>query len=103
MKQYTLAEMEDKHIGKIGTKERDEYEYELRMELLGRMIKTTRKEQRLTQEELGELVGVTKSQISKLENHANSATIETILKVFKALKADIQFNVKVEDRQIRLA
>lgn len=44
-----------------------------------------------------------KSQISKLENHANSATIETIFKVFKALKAEIQFNAKVEDRQIQLA
>ncbi|MCD8538723.1 MAG: hypothetical protein LRY55_02410 [Leadbetterella sp.] len=40
--------------------------------------------------------------MSKLENHTNSATIETILKVFKSLKADIQFNVKVEDRQIQL-
>ncbi len=102
MKQYTLAEMEDKHIGLKGTKERNEYEYELKMELLGRMIKTTRKEQNLTQEELGKIVGVNKSQISKLENHANSATIETILKVFTALKAEIQFNVKVQDKQIQL-
>lgn len=103
MKTYTLAEMEDKHIGKKGTKERDEYEYELRMELLGRMIKTTRKEQNLTQEQLGELIGVNKSQISKLESHANSATIETILKVFKALNAEINFNVKLEDTYIQLA
>jgi len=103
MKKYTLAEMEDKHIGKKGTKERDQYEYELRMELLGRMIKATRREQNLTQEELGKLVGVNKSQISKLENHANSATIETILKVFKALKAEINFNVKLEDDYIQLA
>ena len=102
MKTYTLAEMEDKHVGKKGTTEREEYEYELRMELLGRMIKATRKEQNLTQEELGKLIGVNKSQISKLENHANSATIETILKVFKALKAEINFNVKLEDNYIQL-
>ncbi len=102
MKTYTLAEIEDKHIGKKGTKERDEYEYELRMELLGRMIRATRKEQNLTQEELGRLIGVNKSQISKLENHANSATIETILKVFKALKAEINFNVKIENQHIQL-
>lgn len=102
MKTYTLAEMEDKHIGKKGTKERDEYEYELRMELLGRMIKTTRNDQNLTQEELGRLIGVNKSQISKIENHANSATIETIVKVFRALKADINFNVKINNEFIRL-
>jgi HTH-type transcriptional regulator/antitoxin HipB len=102
MKEYTLSEMEDRYIGNVGTPERDDYEYELRMDILGRMIKTTRKERHLTQEELGKIVGVNKSQISKLENHANSATIETLIKVFKALKAEIQFNVKVEDKQIQL-
>ena len=34
MKQYSLSEMEDKYIGKIGTPERDKYEYELRRKLL---------------------------------------------------------------------
>lgn len=54
------------------------------------------------QEELGKLVGVQKAQISKLENSANSATIDTILKVFKALKAEINFNVKLEDKLLNL-
>ena len=103
MKSYSLAEMKDKYIGQVGTTERDEYEYELRMEVLGRMIKTARQERNLTQEQLGQLVGVQKSQISKLESSTNSATIDTILKVFKALKAEIHFNVKLEDQYIRLA
>ena len=102
MKTYTLAEMKDKHIGKVGTKKRDEYEYELRMDVLGKMIKAARQERNLTQEELGKLVGVQKAQISKLESSTNSATIDTIIKVFKALKADINFNVKIEDSFVRL-
>ncbi len=102
-KSYTLAEMKDKYIGKVGTTERDEYEYELRMDVLGHMIKKARQERNLTQEQLGELVGVQKSQISKLESSANSATIDTILKVFKALKADIHFNVTIENRQLQLS
>ena len=102
MKQYTLSEMEDRYIGKIGTPDRDEYEYQLRMELLARMVKSTRKERGLTQEALGELVGVNKSQISKLENHTNNATIETILKVFRALKADVHFNVQLENKSVQL-
>jgi transcriptional regulator with XRE-family HTH domain len=57
----------------------------------------------LTQEQLGELIGVQKSQISKLESSTNSATIDTILKVFKALKAEINFNVKLEKQMIKLA
>ncbi|MGN6543313.1 MAG: helix-turn-helix domain-containing protein [Ginsengibacter sp.] len=103
MKSYSLAEMKDKYIGKVGTAERDEYEYELRMDVLGKMIKAARQERKLTQEQLGELVGVQKSQISKLESSANSATIDTILKVFKALKADINFNVKIENEYLQLA
>ena len=102
LKSYSLAEMKDKYIGKIGTSDRDEYEYELRMDVLGRMIKTARQERNLTQEQLGELVGVQKAQISKLESSANSATIHTILKVFKALKADIHFNVTLENQYLQL-
>ncbi len=103
MKSYSLTEMKDKYIGKVGTEERDSYEYELSMEVLGKMIKTARQERHLTQEQLGNLVGVQKAQISKLESSANSATIDTVLKVFKALKAEINFNVKLEDNFVKLA
>ena len=100
---YSLTEMKDKYIGKVGTKKRDEDEYELRMDVLGKMIKTARQARNLTQEELGRLIGVQKAQISKLESSANSATVNTILKVFKALKADINFNVKLEDNYVKIA
>jgi DNA-binding XRE family transcriptional regulator len=95
-KTYTLNELKNEFIGEVGTIERDNYEYELRMDILGSMIKTVRKERKLTQEQLGNLIGVKKAQISKLENNTNNATIETILKVFKALKAEINFNVKLQ-------
>jgi len=103
IKTYSLSELENKYIGKKGTKERDEYEYELRMDLLGQMIRTTRKEKNLTQEKLGKLIGVNKSQISKLENNANSATIEIIIRVFKALKAEINFNVILDNTKLEIA
>ena len=101
-KSISLSEMKDKCIGTIGTEEREKYEYELRMDVLGRMIKKARQERNLTQEQLGELVGVKKAQISKLESSTNSATIDTILKVFKALKADINFNVTIEKQNLQL-
>ena len=103
LKTYTLVEMKEKYIGKVGTKARDDYEYELRMDVLGKMIKAARKERNLTQEDLGRLVGVQKAQISKLESSANSATIDTIIKVFKALKAEINFNVKLDGKVITLS
>lgn len=103
LKTYSLAEMKDKYIGEVGTIVRDEYEYELSMDILGKMIKTARLERHLTQEELGKLIGVQKAQISKLESSANSATIDTVIKVFKALKAEINFNVKFENGYLTLA
>jgi len=94
---YTLDEAKDKHIGKVGTDKRDNYEYELRLDLLGEMIRQTRKERHLTQSQLGELIGVQKSQISRIENNAKNVTIETILRVFRALKTKVNFNVELLD------
>ena len=103
MKMYTLDQMKDKHIGPLGTEAREQFEYELSMEIIGEMIKQARLERHLTQEELGKLIGVQKAQISKLENNANSATIDTIVKVFKALKAEINFSIRLENKTLQLA
>jgi DNA-binding XRE family transcriptional regulator len=99
MKTYSLEEMTDKHIGKIGTLNRDAFENELRLDLLGQTIKSIRQEQNMTQEELGELVGVKKAQISKIENSLTDARFDTILKVFRALNAKVNFNVEVLNRK----
>ena len=98
----SLDELKDKYVGKIGSDERAAYEYELRMDILGRMIKAARQERKLTQAQLGLLVGVQKAQISKLESSANSATMDTIIKIFTALKADIHFLVSMENQYLKL-
>ena len=64
IKTYTLDELTDKYVGKNGTQEREKFEFELKLDVLGYMIKKARKEQHLTQEQLGKLVGVQKAQIS---------------------------------------
>lgn len=100
MKTYSLEELTDKHIGKRGTKKREEFENELRLDLLGQTIKQVRLERKLTQEQLGELVGVKKAQISKIENSLTDARFDTILKVFKALNAKVNFNVELEKQKV---
>ena len=103
IKTISLDEMKDEFIGKRGTKQREKYEYKLNMEMLSYIIKKARQERNLTQEQLGKLVGVQKAQISKLESSANSATIDTVLKVFKALKAEISFKVTIENQHLQLS
>ena len=103
MKTTSLDELTDRYIGIKGTKKRDAFDYELTLELLGEAIKQARKERNLTQQQLGELVGVKKSQISKIENSMTDARFETILKVFRALNAKINFNVELLNQNINIA
>jgi len=100
LKIVSLETMIDKHIGKKGTPKRDAFENELRIDLLGHAIKQARQERNLTQEQLGELVGVQKAQISKIENSVKNARLETILKVFEALGAKVSFNVELKNRTL---
>jgi len=102
MKTHTLEEVQDKLIGKLGTPERDRFEYELQMDLIGKAIKQTRKGRNLTQEELGLLIGVQKAQISRLENNAGNVTIDTLLRVFTALKAKVKLHVELPHMNIEI-
>ena len=103
MKTYSFDQLKDRHLGKVGTEKRDNYEYELRLDLLGEMIRQTRKERHLTQSELGEMIGVQKSQISRIERNAKNVTIATILKVFNALKTKVNFNIELQDGDFKVA
>jgi HTH-type transcriptional regulator / antitoxin HipB len=97
MKTYTLDEVQDKLLGKKGTERRDKFEYELQMDLIGKAIRETRQERKLTQEALGKLIGVQKAQISRLENNASNVTMDTLMKVFSALKAKVKFHVELSN------
>lgn len=103
LKMYTLDQIKNEFIGEQGTEKRIQYEQELQFEVLGEMIRKVRLERKLTQEELGKLIGVQRAQISKLENNASNVTIETILKIFGALKAKVNFQVELMNSQIKIA
>ena len=92
MEQFELTpadEMKDKLWGKTGTPERDEMEAKLKEEvhayLVGEAIRKARQAQNMTQEELGERIGVQRAQISKLEKGKSVITLPTMSRVFKAL------------------
>ena len=103
IKTVSLDSMIDKHIGKVGTANRDIFEHELKLDLLGNAIKEARLHQNLTQEQLGQLVGVQKAQISKLENNFTNARFDTVIKVFNALHAKVNFRVELPKRKLKIA
>lgn len=89
MKFTPADELIDAVWGKVGTPERDAMEAQLKEDIqayfVGEAIKKARLRQNLTQEELGERVGVKRSQICKLESGKSSITLSTMNRVFKAL------------------
>lgn len=88
MKLYDFDEVLNEVYGKPGTPSRDEFDHKVDESVhawhMGEAIRNERIRQNLTQEELGERVGVKKSQISRLEKGHN-ITIPTLSRVFKAL------------------
>lgn len=88
MKLYTLEEVTDELIGQKGTPERDDFDRQVEESLhayrIGEAIKNARLKQNLTQEELGERMGVQKAQISRMER-GYSISIPTMSRAFKAL------------------
>ncbi len=85
MKFYTEEEALDMTLGTKGTPVRDKYEEEMDNFRIGDAIRQTRTSKHMTQEQLGELMGVKRAQISKLENGKSEITLPTMRRVFKAL------------------
>lgn len=103
LEMYTFDQIKDEFIGERGTEKREIYEQQLQLEVLGDLIKKVRLERNLTQEQLGKLIGVQRAQISKLENNTTNVTMDTILRVFNALKAKVVFNVELLDQNVKIA
>lgn len=88
IKLYSLEEAMDEDLGKVGTPSRDAFEAKLEEELhayhIGEAIRQARKEKHLTQAQLGELMGVQRAQVSKIESGRN-LSLSTIARAFKAM------------------
>lgn len=89
MKLIPADDMKDKLWGERGTPEREVMESQLKEDVnayfVGEAIRKARLAQNLTQEELGERIGVRRAQISKLEKGKSVITLPTMSRVFRAL------------------
>lgn len=97
MKTYTLEELTDKYVGEVGTPKRDKFEDDLKTELqayhIGEAIKQARLAKNLTQEQLGEKIGVQKSQISRLER-GKSITLSSLMRLFSAMEIPLTLDME---------
>ena len=97
MKLYTLNELMDRDIGPVGTPKRDEFKRKLADELhayhIGEAIKKARMAQSLTQEELGQRMGVQRSQVCRIES-GKSITVASMMRAFKAMGIQVALEMK---------
>jgi DNA-binding XRE family transcriptional regulator len=92
----TLEEFKEKNYGKLGTKKRDELESGYESFKMGALIHDTRLEMGMTQEQLAEKVGTTKSYISKIENNIKEARISTLQKIVElGFGGHLEFSIKI--------
>lgn len=92
----TLEEFKVKNYGKAGTKERDELEAGYENFKIGALIHDTRIEMGMTQQQLAEKVGTTKSYISKIENNLKEARISTLQKIIElGFGGRLELNIKI--------
>jgi DNA-binding XRE family transcriptional regulator len=92
----TLEEFKELNYGKRGTKKRDELEAGSDNFLIGVMLQQARLEKGLTQEQLAEKVGTTKSYISKIENNIKEVRISTLQKIVElGLGGHLQLTIKL--------
>jgi len=94
-----IDDLTEEVFGKRGTPTREKFEYELRMDILGSMIKEARKRKNLNQEQLGALVGVQKAQISKIETNTKNFRLVTILPVLDALGMKVRLSVEYDNEE----
>ncbi len=73
----------NEQYGKIGTETREAYEEGFEAFRLGVMIQKLRKGQGLTQEQLAEKCGTTKTYISRIENNASDIRLSTLMRIVR--------------------
>ena len=86
----------DLQYGKQGTESREKYEEEFEAFKLGVMLQELRKEQGLTQEQLAEKCGTTKTYISRIENNVSDIRLSTLMRIIsKGLGGHLKLSVDI--------
>ncbi len=92
----TLDQFKDNNYGKVGTKRRDTLEEGYENFKIGALILEARLEKGMTQEQLAEKVGTTKSYISKIENNIKEVRLSTLKKIIElGLGGNLELSIKL--------
>ncbi|MCH7657320.1 MAG: helix-turn-helix transcriptional regulator [Bacteroidetes bacterium] len=77
----------------------DVFESELDAESMAALVKALRKHKKLTQKQLSRLIGVEKSEISKLERGDRNLTLGRLVQLFDAMVVTTKLRVEIRDNE----
>lgn len=83
-KSISFAEHLDHEYGKRGTQKREKYEQGFEAFKLGVILQQLRKQQNLTQDQLAQKCGTTKTYISRIENDASDIRLSTLMRIIQS-------------------
>ena len=97
MKLYNFDKLLEEDLGPVGAPERDEFERSVDEAVhayrVGEAIKQAREAKNLTQAELGEKMGVQRSQVCRIES-GKSITLSSMMRAFRALGVQCSLDMK---------
>jgi DNA-binding XRE family transcriptional regulator len=86
----------DGQYEKHGTKQREKFEEGYEAFKLGVMLQEMRQRHNLTQEQLAEKCGATKTYISRIENNASDIRLSTLMRIIReGFGGSLRFSVDV--------
>jgi ribosome-binding protein aMBF1 (putative translation factor) len=92
----TLDQFKDKHYGERGSVKREELETGYENFRIGALIHEARLKRGLTQEQLAEKTGTTKSYISKVENNIKEIRFSTLKRIVElGLGGRMELSIKL--------
>lgn len=94
MKTTSFDRLLDKEFGKPGELQRDLFELAVESRVLGQRLRDLRLDRGWTQEHVGQLIGVGKSRINRLEKGDNNITLDTLKRVFHAFEMSVSLKVQ---------
>ncbi len=99
MELYTMNDIKDQVVGKVGTEKRDNMERELTNFRIGLQIRNARKAQKMTQKQLAEKIGKERSFISKIENDGANLTLNTLYDIVER-GLGMTFKISISDKHV---
>ncbi len=86
----------DRQYGKRGTRKREQFEEGFEVFKLGVMLQELRKESGMTQDQLAEKCGTTKTYISRIENDASDIRLSTLMRIIReGFGAQLKLSVQI--------